>query len=182
MKNNKTHHDIKPDAEGTNFWFDNYTRYTMNWDGNFILDGVDAPEAKDVLLMWEDFHIDWAFVGPHRFKAGDRIIQFNCSEEEQKPGPTVQAIEVIEVGPSEIRIPYFDFSHFIAYRKLKGYAPVELSPDHVVELRAQGLIMGFADLQHCKKLSQEEWDKFVRTLKLRQGQAEPKKQPEGQTR
>ena len=172
MKNNKTHHEIKPDAEATGFWSDNYTRYTMNCEGNFILDAVEAPEAEDVISMWERFHIDWAFVGPHRFKAGDRIIQFNCGEEEQEPGPMVHVIEVIEVGPPEIKIPDADFSHFIAYRKLKGHAPVELSLDHVLELQSQGLIMGYADLQHCRKLSQEEWYKFVRTLKLRQEQAE----------
>lgn len=181
MKNNKTGLEIKPDAEGIDFWLDDYTLYTMNWDGNFILDGVDAPEAKDVISMWERFHIDWAFVGPHHFKPGDRIIQFNCSEEEQTPGPMVLAIEVIEVGPSEISIPYFDFSNFIAYRKLKGYAPVELSLDHVLELQSQGLITGFADLQRRKKLSQEEWDKFVRTLKLRQEQTGGRKKPEGKS-
>ena len=50
MKNNKTGHDIKPDAEGTDFWLDNYTCHTkVDHEGNFIFNAVDAPEAEDVL-------------------------------------------------------------------------------------------------------------------------------------
>ena len=87
----------------------------------------------------------------------------------------VNAIEVIDVGPSEIKIPDSDFSHFIAYRRLKGYAPVELSLDHVLELRSQGLIKSIADLQRRKKLSQEEWDKFVRDAQTASGTGRARK-------
>ena len=92
----------------------------------------------------------------------------------------VHAIEVIDVGPSEITIPDSGFSHFIAYRTLKGYAPVNC-PDQVLDLISQGLITTMADLLHRKKLSREEWDQLVRTLKLRQEQAEAEKHPRGKT-
>jgi len=172
MKNNKDCNEKKSDLEGIAFWVDSYTCHTKHdHEGNFLLNAVDAPEATEVICMWEGLDIEWSLLGPHPFKLGDRIILFNYYEE--GCDSMVHAIEVIDIGPSEIKIPDSDFSHFIAYRKLKGCAPVKLSLDHVLKLRSQGLITGFADLQCRKKLSQEEWDQFVRTFKLRQAQAEP---------
>ena len=176
MKNNKIANERKPDLKGTAFWIDNYARHIKDDHGNFLLDGVDAPEAIDVICIWEELKIDWSYLGPHPFKVGDRVILCNYEEEAM-----VHAIEVIDVGLSEIKIPDSDFSHFIDYRTLKGCAPVKLSLDPVLELRSQGLITSIADLQCRKELSQEEWDQFVRTLKLRQEQAEAEKQSEGKT-
>jgi hypothetical protein len=183
MKKNRKGNERKPDPEGIAFWIDNYDRHIKDDHGNFLLDGIDAPGTYDVTGIWEELGIDWSYIGPHPFKVGDRIILFNYREETSDSivRALVHAIEVIDVGPSELKIPGFYFSHFIAYRTLKGCAPVKLSLDHVLELRSQGLITSIPDLQRRKKLSQEEWDGFVRIFKLRQEQPEVEKHHGGKT-
>ena len=171
MKNNKTVNERKPDPEGIALWRDNYDYFTD--------DQPETDEGGNIIDKWNDFNLYWAHVGPHLFKVGDRIILFDHEATPELPSsvPAVEAIEVVDIGPSEIREEDGDFTHFIAYRRLKGFRPVALSLDPILDLRSQGLITNIADLLHRKKLSSEEWDQIVRTLKLRQEQPESEKQP-----
>jgi hypothetical protein len=166
MKNNRTGNEIKPDLEGIALWRDHYNYFTD--------EQPETDEGADILEEWLSFDLYWAHVGSHPFKIGDRIILFNHEATPELPSSVsaVDPIEIVDIGPLEIREQDGDLTHFIAYRRLKGFRPVALSLDPILELRSQGIIRSIADLQHRKKLSQEEWDQIVRTFKLRQQQAE----------
>jgi hypothetical protein len=165
-----------PDPQGIAFWRDNYYCFS-----DFQ---PETEEGFSILESWNDFDLYWAYVGPNPFKVGDRIILFNDEATPELPSSVsaITAIEVVDIGPAEIREQYGDLTHFIAYRRLKGFRPVALSLDPILELRSQGIFKSIGDLQHRKKLSQEEWDQIVMTFKLRQAQADPEKQPKGKTR
>lgn len=171
MTINQAVNEEKPDLEGIAFWRDNYYCFS-----DFQ---PETEEGFSIVESWNDFDLYWAYVGPNLFKVGDRIILFNDEATPELPSSVsgVTAIEVVDIGPAEIREEDCNFAYFIAYRRLKGFRPVALSLDPILELRSQGIFKTIGDLQHRKKLFQEEWDQIVRAFKLRQEQAEIEKQP-----
>jgi hypothetical protein len=161
----------KPDLEGISFWRDYYDFFTD--------EQPQTDEGDSISAQWGELDLYWRHVGPHPFKIGDRIILFNDEATPDLPSSVsaVTAIEVVDIGPAEIREQDGDLSHFIAYRRLKGFKPVPLSLDPILELRPRGILSSIADLQNRKKLSSEEWDQIVKSFNLRQEQAETEKQP-----
>ena len=150
--------EMKDQHEACGFWID--------CDDGFDYEDPprDMKEIHALIGLWEKIHLFWVNVGPNSFSCGDKIILVTFHNRVNPSLPFARMIEVMDTGSNNTDDPNSDMSHYIAFEDVHGTS--RLSIDQLLELRSRGLINGLVDLTKRRKLSLEEWNKFVTALEL----------------